>query len=61
MAVAVSSGLLPDAWLTTIAVTLALSLVAASPMNREALSIYERFRDSLRRYQHAASRGVRQW
>ena len=52
ISVAVGAQLLPDTWLTIIAVSLALSLVAASPLNRHALWLYERFRAPLRRFQY---------
>lgn len=52
MAITVGSGLLPPEWLSIIAVALALSFVAASPLNREALALYERFRLRLRTLQH---------
>ncbi|MEM9301047.1 MAG: cation:proton antiporter family protein [Pseudomonadota bacterium] len=49
LALAVSEGWLGADWLVAFAVALALSFVAASPVNRFALNIYDRFHDDLRR------------
>ncbi len=46
-AVAAAQGWLPDAWLGTLAVTLALSFVAASPVNARAMALFERHKARL--------------
>lgn len=51
-AIGAANGWLTDAWLITIAVALALSFVAASPLNTAAHELYERYHDWLLRFQH---------
>lgn len=51
-AIGAASGWLPDAWLLTIAVALALSFIAASPLNAAAHGLYDRYHDWLLRFQH---------
>jgi predicted Kef-type K+ transport protein len=50
-AVAYDLGYLDPAWLGVLAVTLALSFVASSPVNINATAVYERYQQRLRRYQ----------
>ncbi|MEM8996654.1 MAG: cation:proton antiporter family protein [Acidobacteriota bacterium] len=45
------NGWLPEAWLLCLAVALALSFIAASPLNSVAHGLYERFHDQLVRFQ----------
>ena len=51
-AIGAANGWLSDAWLIAIAVALALSFVAASPLNTAAHGLYERYHDWLLRFQH---------
>jgi len=48
---AVSQGWLGSEWLTTLALALVLSFLMASPLNRRALSLYQRFRTRLARFE----------
>ncbi|MEM7588113.1 MAG: cation:proton antiporter family protein [Acidobacteriota bacterium] len=50
--VAVGNGWLPDTWLIVLAVALALSFIAASPLNSAAHELYERYHVGLLRFQH---------
>ncbi|MEM1093319.1 MAG: cation:proton antiporter family protein, partial [Bacteroidota bacterium] len=51
-AIGAANGWISDAWLVTIAVALALSFVAASPVNTAAHALYERYHDWLMQFQH---------
>lgn len=48
---AAAQGLLPPEWLGTLAITLALSFVAASPINSQAMGLFERYQARLLAYQ----------
>ncbi len=50
-AIGVQKGYLPNEWLITSALALALSFVVASPVNDRALKIYCRFSKTLRRFE----------
>jgi len=50
-AVGAANGWLADEWLVVVAIALALSFVAASPVSARSHSIYERYNDWLRRQQ----------
>jgi len=52
-AIGAANGWISDAWLITIAVALALSFVAASPINTVAHALYERYHGWLLKFQHA--------
>ncbi len=49
--IGVSNGWLDTSWLTTLAIALSLSFLAASPLNRYAHQIYERYSNKLKRYE----------
>ncbi|GAB5519556.1 MAG: cation:proton antiporter [Rhodothermales bacterium] len=51
-AIGATNGWISEEWLITIAVALALSFVAASPVNAAAHRLYERYHDWLMRFQH---------
>ncbi len=51
-AIGAANGWLPDTWLVTIAVALAMSFVVASPLNTAAHRLYERHHARLLRFQH---------
>lgn len=51
-AIGATKGWLPDEWLTTLAIVLSLSFVAASPLNTLAHHMYTRSRRWLLRFQH---------
>jgi predicted Kef-type K+ transport protein len=52
-AIAVDGGVLSEAWLTIVALTLALSFVAASPLSSRSHDLYERLSERLRRWQRS--------
>jgi hypothetical protein len=49
---AAGAGLITNEWLTTIAVAVALSFIAAAPLNTHGHRIYDRYRAGLLRWQH---------
>lgn len=51
-AIAASQGLIPDSWLTTLAIALSTSLILAAPLNTAAHGLYGRWRNLLIRFQH---------
>lgn len=55
-ALAGAQGWLDPAWLTVLALTLALSFVAASPVNERVLALYRRHRERLLAMQHPRRR-----
>jgi glutathione-regulated potassium-efflux system ancillary protein KefC len=54
VATSVKTGLLPDAMLTTVSITVALSLVVASPVVLSGDSLYVRWRDRLDKWQRSS-------
>lgn len=55
-AVAISSGLLPESLLITLATVVALSFLAGAPLNSKANVIYNRFEDFLMKFERKKSR-----
>ncbi len=51
LSIAASSGLVEKEWVLTAAIALALSFLAAAPLNARAHYLYESYRDGLRRFQ----------
>jgi glutathione-regulated potassium-efflux system ancillary protein KefC len=54
VATSVKTGLLPDAMLTTVSITVALSLVVASPVVLSGDALYVRWRDRLHKWQRSS-------
>ena len=50
-AIAVGAGWIPSDWLVTIALALSISFILAAPLNASAGRLYDRYRDSLHKYQ----------
>jgi glutathione-regulated potassium-efflux system ancillary protein KefC len=48
---AVAKGWLPTDWLVTLALALAFSFVLASPLNKQAFELYQRFRERITRWE----------
>lgn len=49
--IAQDAGILGEQWLTTVALAMALSYILATPLNRQAHSLYIRYGDKLRQHQ----------
>ena len=52
-ALGVKAGWLSDQWLVIVAVSVAVTFIAASPLNAAANELYDRYRDRLKRFQTA--------
>ncbi len=50
-ATAVQSGLLPTEWVTTIALAMSVTFLMATPVNKQAFSLYRRFYTGLNQYE----------
>ena len=51
-AIAAQAGVLREQWLTTLALSMAISYVFAIPINRKAHELYIRYNDMLRQFEH---------